>query len=198
MFPEPSHRHLSGKRGLSSMRGISAYRCSGVCSKRRRFACGRRRLRARGRLLPSINATAASAAASPLERALSFKRSFPASSHRRTMSSSDNRSATGYSESSPNDYSSSAIVHLSVSTTVTPGSRPNTGRTAPKARLTPLEYPERAVLTAAAVGYYRYSIVSGRTPGWTSVANDARSRTSVIAVKDSFYVVPIGSRTYAA
>ena len=27
---------------------------------------------------------------------------------------------------------------------------------------------------------------------WASVANDARYRTSVIAVKDSFYVVPIG------
>jgi hypothetical protein len=135
------HRHFRGKLGLFSMREISAYRSSGVCSKRRRFACGRRRWRARGRSLPSITATAASAAASPLERALSFKRSFPASSHRRTISSSDNRRATGYAESSPNDHSSSAIVHLSVSTRVTPGSRPNASRRTPSPRLNTTRVP---------------------------------------------------------
>jgi uncharacterized protein YndB with AHSA1/START domain len=94
MSPEVRQRHFSSKLGLSSIRETSAYRSSGVCSKRRRLACGRRRLRARGRWLPSITATAASAVASPLERALSFKRSPPARSHRRTMSSSDSWRAT--------------------------------------------------------------------------------------------------------
>ena len=57
--------------------------------------------------------------------------------------------ATGYNESSPNDHSSSAIVHLSVSTRVTPGSRPNASRRPPRTHLTQLEYPERPVVTVA-------------------------------------------------
>lgn len=141
------HRHFSGKLSLSSIRSMSAYRSSGVCSNRSRPARGRRLFRASGRWCPSRTATAARAAASPEERASPFSSAFPARTQRLTMSSSEIASAACDSESSPNDHKSSASVHLSTETSVTPGSRPNARSTAPNSRRT------RLLLTARAFSY---------------------------------------------
>ena len=148
MSPSVRHRHFSGKLSLSSIRSMSAYRSSGVCSNRRRPARGRRLFRASGRWWPSMTATAARATASPEERASPFSRAFPARTQRLTMSSSEISRAACDSESSPNDHKSSASVHLSTETSVTPGSRPNARSAAPNSRRTRLLLTVRALLYA--------------------------------------------------